>query len=122
MICDIIGIFQNSIIVKFNNAGMIQARIISRDELLESEPMGLGSQITIDKGVLFSGTEYGIDVATLTGGECLLDYTLLTNALRVRGVWTPEDFASKPNQVQQAVISMLKHVSAKLYTMAEIGD
>lgn len=104
-----------SAVVSFwdNETGMVQARIISLNEL----PVGLrkGQEADIDKYVIDYGTEYGIEWDLLLGETV----QFLTSSMRSHGIWTEEDLRKKPQQVVAAITSSSSQIYAELLKLVD---
>lgn len=118
--CSVMYILPHAVVLKYETSGVINARIIPLDKI--PEVASLGHDVWIDEQTLLNGTEYGLDIALLTGKDGLIDYDLLNNALRNRNVWLPGDIKSKSNLVRDALISMIPSMVAKLNRLADLED
>lgn len=121
--CTVLSLMEHSIILRYEADGAIQAKIVPLDMLTHENHVSVsGQHMKVDESTLLSGTEYGLDVEVLAGDSCLVDYKLLSNALRNRGVWLPEHFKANTKAVQDACIAVAKNMAARLNRLADLED
>jgi len=99
---------QAAIVSFWDKDGMLQARIISRDDVTG---LHLNETTVISKHIVDTGTDYGIDMEILLGEGYVIGPVDLEQAMRKRGLWTYEDINSNP----QAVMAAINSLSGQLF-------
>lgn len=91
--------------------GMLQARIISRDDI---SGLHLGETTLVPTLIVDKGTEYGIEMEVLLGDKYVIRPVDLEQEFRKRGLWTYEDINSNPQLVRAAINSLSGRVHAEV--------
>ena len=91
--------------------GMLQARIISRDDI---PGLRLGDSTAVPDRIVTKGTEYGIEMEILLGDKYVIRPVDLEQEFRKRGLWTYEDINSNPQLVRAAINSLSGRVHAEV--------
>ena len=106
---------QATIVTFRDKDGMVQARIISRDEV---PGLRLGEAGMISSRILESGTDYGIDWEVFLGDSGVIKPTDIEQEFRKRGLWTYEDINKNSPQVMAALNARSGRVLAQLMSEA----
>jgi hypothetical protein len=96
----LVKVRQTSTIVESDSDGLLKRHIVPSDWLV-----AVDDQWFVDSEQLAMGIPYGVEWE-----EYLQDYLFskesIANSLRKQGIWTLEDYNSKPKSVQDAIISV----------------
>lgn len=106
---------QAAVVSFWDKSGMIQARIVSRDDVAG---LRVGQAGMISSSILDSGTEYGIDWEIFLGETGVITPTDIEQELRKRGIWTYEDINKNSPQVMAALNALSGRVFANLMSEA----
>ncbi len=91
-----------AIVTYRDKEGMLQGRIISRDDVLG---VRVRETKSVPDRVIDTGTEYGIDLEIILGEKYVITPDDLAQELRRHGVWTYDDMNKKPGEVVAAINS-----------------
>jgi hypothetical protein len=94
---------QAAIVSFWDKDGMLQARIISRDDVTG---LRLNETTAIPAHIVDTGTDYGIEMELLLGQEYVIRPLDLEQEFRKRGLWTYKDINSNPQLVMAAINSL----------------
>jgi len=98
-----------ALIVTFRDEdGMLQARIISQDDM---PGLRVGQTGLVSSKALITGTEYGIDWEVFLKDADVITPSDLEQEFRRRGLWTYEDINTNSPQVMASLTAL----SARLY-------
>lgn len=102
---------QAAIVTYRDEEGMLQGRIISRDDV---SGVRVRETKSVHDRVINTGTEYGIDLEIILGEKYVITPGDLAQELRRHGVWTYDDLNKKPSEVVAAINSLSKKIYAVL--------
>ena len=98
-----------------NETGMMQAHIISMNDL--PNDLRVGQTANVSDDALLTGTEYGMEwELLLSQSESLM---VLTASLRNHGIWTLEDLNNNPRQCIAAINSASVRIYAELLQLVK---
>ena len=106
---------QAAIITFRDKDGMIQARVVSHDDVAGLRLREAGM---ISSNILEAGTEYGIDWEVFLGDSDVIKPIDIEQEFRKRGLWTYEDINKNSPQVMAALNALSGRVFAQLMSEA----
>ena len=100
---------QAAIVSFWDEDGMLQARVISRDDVIG---LNFNESTAVSDDIVETGTYYGIDMDLLLGVEYVIKPVDLEQEFRKRGLWTYKDINTNPQLVRAAINSLSGRINA----------